>query len=83
MENPKSLQEAIVYFADFENCRKFVIDLRWADGKVRCPNCASENVSYLEKAKLYKCYGNHPKPKFSLKVGTIMEDSALGGLISG
>jgi transposase-like protein len=77
MENPKTLQEAIVYFADFENCRRFVIDLRWSDGKVRCPYCGSEKVSYLEKAKLYKCYGDHPKPKFSLKVGTIMEDSAL------
>jgi transposase-like protein len=77
MDNPKTLQEAIVYFADFENCRRFVIDLRWADGKVRCPACGAEKVSYLEKAKLYKCYGDHPKPKFSLKVGTIMEDSAL------
>jgi transposase-like protein len=54
-----------------------VIDLRWADGIVRCPACGAEKVSYLEKAKLYKCYGDHPKPKFSLKVGTIMEDSAL------
>jgi transposase-like protein len=78
MENPKTLQEAIVHFANFENCRQFVIDLRWADGKVRCPACGAEKVSYLEKAKLYKCYGDHPKPKFSLKVGTIMEDSALG-----
>ncbi len=77
MENPQTLQQAIVYFSDFENCRQFVIDLRWADGKVRCPYCQSEKVSYLEKAKLYKCYGDHPKPKFSLKVGTIMEDSAL------
>jgi transposase-like protein len=77
MENPKTLQEAIIYFADFENCRRFVIDLRWADGIVRCPACGAEKVSYLEKAKLYKCYGDHPKPKFSLKVGTIMEDSAL------
>jgi len=77
MENPKTLQEAIIYFADFENCRRFVIDLRWADGIVRCPACGAEKVSYLDKAKLYKCYGEHPKPKFSLKVGTIMEDSAL------
>ena len=54
-----------------------MIDLRWADGIVRCPACGAEKVSYLDKAKLYKCYGEHPKPKFSLKVGTIMEDSAL------
>ena len=78
MADPKTLQEAIVYFADFENCRKFVIELRWSDGKVRCPQCQSEKVSYLANARLYKCYGDHPRPKFSLKVGTIMEDSALG-----
>ena len=78
MKDPRTLQEAIVYFADFENCRSFVIDLRWPDDKVRCPQCQSEKVAYLENARLYKCYGDHPRPKFSLKVGTIMEDSALG-----
>jgi transposase-like protein len=78
MKDPQSLQEAIVHFADFENCRQFVIDLRWSDGKVRCPQCNSDKVTYLENARLYKCYGDHPRPKFSLKVGTIMEDSALG-----
>ena len=78
MEDPKTLQEAIVHVADFENCRSFVIDLRWPDGKVRCPQCQSEKVTYLANACLYKCYGDHPRPKFSLKVGTIMEDSALG-----
>ena len=78
MENPKTLQEAIVYFNDFDNCQRFIIDLRWADGKVRCPYCGSEKVTYLANARIYKCYGDHPRPKFSLKVGTIMEDSALG-----
>jgi transposase-like protein len=78
MKDPQTLQEAIVHFADFENCRQFVIDLRWSDGKVRCPQCQSEKVTYLKNAHLYKCYGDHPRPKFSLKVGTIMEDSALG-----
>src|ERR1700687_4089713 len=78
MKDPKSLQESILYFVDYENCRKFMIDLRWADGKVRCPACDSEKVTYLSNARLYKCYGNHPKPKFSLKVGTISEDSAVG-----
>jgi transposase-like protein len=74
---PKTLQEAIVYFSDFENCQKFVAELRWADGKVRCPYCQSEKVTYLGNARLWKCYENHAKAKFSLKVGTIMEDSAL------
>jgi transposase-like protein len=75
---PKTLQEAILYFADYENCRRFMIELRWADGKVRCPQCGSDKVTYLANAKLYKCYGDHPKPKFSLKVGTIFEDSPIG-----
>jgi len=74
---PKTLQDAIVYFSDFENCQRFVIDLRWADGKVRCPSCGSEKVTYLANARLWKCYEKHAKAKFSLKVGTIMEDSAL------
>ena len=78
MEDPKTLQEAIVYFSNDDNCQRFVIDLRWPDGQVRCPNCGSERVVYLAKAGVWKCYENHPKAKFSLKVGTIMEDSALG-----
>jgi transposase-like protein len=76
--DPKTLQEAIVYFSDFDNCQKFVAELRWADGKVRCPSCGSEEVTYLAAARVWKCYEKHPKAKFSLKVGTIMEDSALG-----
>ena len=78
MESPNTLQEAIIYFADYDNCRNFLIGLRWADGKVRCPCCDSDHVAYLESARLYKCYGKHEKAKFSLKVGTIFEDSALG-----
>src|ERR1022692_1202179 len=77
MSDPKTLQEAIVYFSDFANCQKFVAELRWADGKVRCPSCGSEKVTYLANARVWKCYEEHAKAKFSLKVGTIMEDSAL------
>lgn len=77
MKAPNTLQEAIQYFSDFENCRQFMIAVRWADGKVRCPYCDSEKVTYLEKARLYRCYGDHPKQKFSLKVGTVFEDSPI------
>jgi transposase-like protein len=78
MEAPRSLQEAIIYFANPDNCQNFMIDLRWPDAKVKCPRCGSENVTYLENARLYKCYGKHEKAKFSLKVGTIFEDSPIG-----
>src|SRR5579872_872992 len=78
MKNPHTLQQAILYFSDFANCQHFMIGLRWQDGKVRCPRCDSDKVTYLENARLWKCYGQHPRQKFSLKVGTIFEDSALG-----
>ena len=77
MKPPKTLQEAILYFSDYDNCREFMALVRWPDGRVRCPYCGSEKVTYLEKARLYRCYGKHPKQKFSLKVGTVFEDSAM------
>ena len=75
---PKTLRDAILFFADYENCRKAVEAIRWPDGVVACPTCGSENVTYLETQRRYKCYGKHPKAQFSLKVGTIFEDSAVG-----
>ena len=78
MDDPKTLQEAIIYFSNDDNCQKFIIDLRWPNGQVHCPRCGSERVVYLKNAGLWKCYEKHDKVKFSLKVGTIMEDSTLG-----
>jgi transposase-like protein len=78
MKAPKTLQQAILFFADDENCRKFMIAMRWEDGVVRCPQCNSDKVSYIEKSRLYFCPNKHPRQKFSLKVGTILEDSPIG-----
>jgi transposase-like protein len=75
---PRTLREAIIYFADYENCRRAVEAIRWPDGVVRCPTCGSERVTYLATQKRYKCYGKHPRAQFSLKVGTVFEDSPLG-----
>ncbi len=77
MKAPSTLQEAIQFFADYDNCREFMISVRWADGTVRCPQCGSEKVTYLANAKLYKCSEKHARQKFSLKVGTIFEDSPI------
>src|SRR5262245_26164722 len=75
---PKTLREAILFFADYENCRKAVEAIRWPDGTVKCPTCGSENVTYLATQRRYKCYAKHPRAQFSLKVGTVFEDSAIG-----
>ena len=55
-----------------------MVELRWPDGIVKCPHCGSAKVTYLAKARVWKCYGGHKKPTFSLKTGTIFEDSPLG-----
>ena len=78
MKSPRTLQEAVIQFQDYENCREFMTKLRWADGKVRCPRCDSDHVVYLEKARVWKCYSKHSHAKFSLKTGTVFEDSPLG-----
>jgi transposase-like protein len=77
MDIPKTLLEAIAYFQDAENCRKFMVEIRWADGVAHCPYCDSTKLTWLAKANVYRCYGNHAKQKFSLKVGTIFEDSPI------
>ena len=53
------------------------MNMRWPDGKVLCPNCGSDDVGYLLNARVFKCYKNHDRQKFSLKVGTIFEDSPI------
>ena len=75
---PKTLQQAILHFSDYENCRAAVEAVRWTDGKPVCPHCGSERVAYLAKQRRYKCYEGHARAQFSLKVGTIFEDSAIG-----
>ncbi|MDP8983399.1 MAG: IS1595 family transposase [Acidobacteriota bacterium] len=54
-----------------------MVSLRWPDGKVLCPQCGASKVTYLAKARVWKCYGGHSQAKFSLKTGTIFEDSPL------
>ena len=74
----KTLQQAIVHFADRENCRKFMVFMRWPDGVARCPYCDASKLTWLVKDGRYRCYGDHKPQKFSLKVGTVFEDSAIG-----
>src|SRR6202162_6446798 len=72
---PQTLQDAILYFSDPDTCLKFVADLRWPDGPV-CPECQGKELSFLSTRRLWKCKAC--KKQFSVKVGTIFEDSALG-----
>jgi transposase-like protein len=75
---PQTLQEAIVYFADPDNCLNYVKAWRWPDGVVICPTCKGIKVTFLENQKKWQCGSHHAKRQFSVKVGTIFEDSPLG-----
>jgi transposase-like protein len=76
---PQTLQEAILYFSIPENCLKYLVLRRaeWKDG-VTCPTCGSDKVGFLKNQLRWQCGNRHPKRQFSVKVGTIMEDSPIG-----
>jgi transposase-like protein len=73
---PKTLQETIKYFSDDLVCINFVASLRWENSIAVCPRCESEKTSFLSTRKIWKCKAC--KKQFSVKVGTIFEDSAIG-----
>lgn len=83
MENeglqPTTLLEAIGYFADPDVCLRFVADLRWPDGP-QCPKCegeASKGVRLIQTRRIFECRDKACKKQFSVKVGTIFEDSPI------
>jgi len=76
LTTPTTLVEAIRYFSDPDICLKFMVALRWPTG-VECPQCGSDKVTFLANARLWKCHTKHPRQKFSVKVGTIFEDSPI------
>jgi transposase-like protein len=76
LEFPKTLQEAIAFFSDPDRCFVYAVSFRWPDGKVTCPRCDGEKHSFVSTRKLWFC--KDCKKQFTLKVGTIFEDSPLG-----
>jgi transposase-like protein len=77
MATPRTLLQAVKYFAVPENCLSYLVARRWPNG-VTCPECGSDGV-YFDKTRMgWICKSQHPKRKFSLKTGTIFEDSPLG-----
>lgn len=72
-------------FADEDAARQFIESLRWPSGPV-CPHCGHDKV-YTVKAKagsrkpardgLYKCASPKCYKQFTVRVGTIFEDSHL------
>lgn len=74
---PETLLEAIRYFSDLDVCLEFVAGLRWPNG-VACPTCGSTDVRFLATRRVWECKSKHSRKQFSVKVGTIFEDSPIG-----
>ena len=79
MTYPKTLTAAIRYYSNEQTCIDAVAALRWENGKPVCPKCNTaegERKHYwLAAQKRWKCYSC--RKQFSVKVGSIFEDSAL------
>ncbi len=77
MDNePKTLQDAILYFADADNCLSYLSARRWPHG-VTCPRCGSRNVGFVASRRIWQCKTRHDHAQFSIKTGTIFEDSPI------
>src|ERR1017187_8994440 len=74
---PPSLRAAIVYFSEPANCLSYMVAKRWPNG-VTCPACSNAHVGFLVNQQRWQCSSRHPKRQFSIKTGTIFEDSPLG-----
>jgi len=68
--------EAVRYFSDPETAFKFIVQLRWPDG-VKCPRCESADIRCISTRKTWECTHCTEKKQFSVRVGTIFEDSPL------
>jgi transposase-like protein len=77
MVMPKTLLEAVKHFSDPDNCRDYLVARRWPNG-VTCPTCGSKTVYFDKGRNGWECRTRHPQRKFTLKTGTIFEDSPLG-----
>ncbi len=74
---PTTLIEAIRYFSDPDTCLDYMVQSRWPNG-ITCPTCGSDAVTFLATRRIWKCKATHTKQQFSIKVGTIFEDSPIG-----
>src|SRR6266852_7839157 len=73
---PQTLMEAVRYFSDPDRSFRLLVKLRWPNG-VACPICGTQRVSFLSTRRLWKCSQTNDRRQFSIKVGSIFEDSPL------
>src|SRR5687768_3594537 len=73
---PETLVQAVRLFGNEDVALQFMVSLRWPE-RVCCPRCGSLRVRYISTRRVWECRENHPCARFSIKTGTVMEDSPL------
>lgn len=74
---PKTLMEAVMHFADPDLCHEYLKSLKWPDGRVTCPTCGGDAIGEIKSRRMFQCKAKECRKQFSVKVGTIFEDSPL------
>jgi len=77
-DTPQTLMEAVRYYADPKVCFETMLAVKWPDGKIVCPKCGGDAVGVVASRSLLQCKAKGCRKQFSVKVGTIFEDSPLG-----
>ena len=73
--NFKSHLQVIDYFQDEEFCKQYLAQQRWGGTPV-CPHCGYSHKIYHTKTG-YKCANKDCGKKFSVTVGTVMENTKI------
>jgi transposase-like protein len=74
---PRTLVEAVHYYANLRTCFDYMVALKWPDGKIVCPKCNGDKIGLITTRSMLQCKSKGCRKQFSAKVGTIFEDSPL------
>ena len=74
---PNSLLEAVRYYSDLDLCEQKMALMKWDEGKPECPKCGGKDIGRIASRRMYQCKSKECRKQFSVKVGTIFEDSPL------
>ena len=68
IKEPKTLQEAITYFSDIDNCLAYLAKKRWPDGVVICPTCGGKEIHFLKTRRLWQCVNEHARRQLASRL---------------
>ena len=63
-------------FPTEKSAREYLINARWPHGII-CPHCGHDEVYRIRNGKLFTCKDNKCRKQFTVRIGTVMEDSPI------